>query len=474
MSELDINFVKDGQKAIATIAQSGDIVSSGGEIDATCVVQTDDGKQKAVKTTAISGTIVSEPSEISAHALVETANGDKELCVKTYSLGGDESGGGGGSTDGDYIMRVVDIDGTILKEEHLDEGETFTLPNPPTHERLTFVEWMSPLTITDNTVTVPNQSVAFGPIYTTKSGKHEFDIHLNAHTGLTVTLNMNGTKEWGDGTTDTETSHTYAQAGSYTILCDGNTVSSAIFGQAWNNVDFKCIAIRFATGITNLSSALQHLEGLRYISLPKGLTNASNMLSQSCLLKAVILPSTVTNNTACIGNSLIHTFAYNGNLSANGLTNSNMEINLDFLYINPSSQNSGISIRSFYSLKRAIVPSYSYSSVDCAYCYNLEELVGLENCGISAILNQSFGNCYSLKEIKFPARINNIQANAFQNCFECLVYDFSRCTAVPTLQNTNAFTGINAFAEIRVPTALYDSWKIANNWSTFADYIVAV
>lgn len=472
MSELDINFVKDGQRAIATIVQSGDIVSSGGEIDATCVVQTDDGLQKTVKTTEITGTLVSEPSEIDAIALVQTANG-KEKCVKTYSLGGG-GGGGGGDTNGDYIMRVVDIDGTILKEEHLDEGETFTLPEPPEHDRLTFVEWMSPLTITDNTVTVPNQSVAFGPIYTTKSGKHEFDIHLNAHTGLTVTFNMDGTKDWGDGTTDTETSHTYAQAGSYMIMCDGTTITGNLFGTAWNNVDFKCMAIRFATGITKLNSALQYLEGLRYISLPKGLTNAYSMLEQSYLLKAVILPSTVTNNTACIGNSLIHTFVYNGNIDGNGLINGNMEVNLEFLYINPNAQTGGMKIRSLYSLKRAIVPSYIYSAFDCGYCYDLEELVGLENCGIANIFSSAFVNCYALKEIKFPARISNIQANAFQNCFECLVYDFSRCTAVPTLQNTNAFTGINAFAEIRVPTALYDSWKTANNWSAFADYIVAV
>ena len=53
-------------------------------------------------------------------------------------------------------------------------------------------------------------------------------------------------------------------------------------------------------------------------------------------------------------------------------------------------------------------------------------------------------------------------------------YDFSTHTSVPTLSNTNAFTDIPADCEIRVPAALYDSWKSATNWSTYASKIVGV
>ena len=55
MSELDANVVIDGQRAIATVAQTGTVIKDGGEIDATCVVQTDDGPQKAVKTYDLNG-----------------------------------------------------------------------------------------------------------------------------------------------------------------------------------------------------------------------------------------------------------------------------------------------------------------------------------------------------------------------------------------------------------------------------------
>ena len=54
------------------------------------------------------------------------------------------------------------------------------------------------------------------------------------------------------------------------------------------------------------------------------------------------------------------------------------------------------------------------------------------------------------------------------------VYDFTKCTAVPALSNANAFSGIPADCEIRVPAALYDEWIAATNWSTYAANIVGV
>jgi hypothetical protein len=51
-------------------------------------------------------------------------------------------------------------------------------------------------------------------------------------------------------------------------------------------------------------------------------------------------------------------------------------------------------------------------------------------------------------------------------------YDFSHHTAVPTLANANAFTGIPSDCKIIVPDALYDKWVSATNWSTYASYII--
>ena len=42
------------------------------------------------------------------------------------------------------------------------------------------------------------------------------------------------------------------------------------------------------------------------------------------------------------------------------------------------------------------------------------------------------------------------------------------------MQNVNAFNSINEAAKILVPGALYNEWKKATNWTTYADYIEAV
>lgn len=81
---------------------------------------------------------------------------------------------------------------------------------------------------------------------------------------------------------------------------------------------------------------------------------------------------------------------------------------------------------------------------------------------------------YSLAQITLPSGVTSINADAFYNCYGMAFYDFTACTAVPTLSNKNAFNGIPADCEIRVPAALADEWKAATNWATYANYIVGV
>ena len=54
---------------------------------------------------------------------------------------------------GEFLVQVIDYDGTVLKSEKLDTGATFTLPSQPSHTGLVFQSWSSPVTITNNTVT---------------------------------------------------------------------------------------------------------------------------------------------------------------------------------------------------------------------------------------------------------------------------------------------------------------------------------
>ena len=82
-------------------------------------------------------------------------------------------------------------------------------------------------------------------------------------------------------------------------------------------------------------------------------------------------------------------------------------------------------------------------------------------------------SCLSMTEFVALGDITKVSSNSLQVCYSCLSFDFTACTSVPVLQNTNAFIGINAEAKIYVPATLYDEWIAATNWAVLADYIVA-
>ena len=83
-------------------------------------------------------------------------------------------------------------------------------------------------------------------------------------------------------------------------------------------------------------------------------------------------------------------------------------------------------------------------------------------------------SCISMTEFVALGDITTVSANSLQFCSSCLSYDFTACTSVPVLHNTNAFNFINAEAKIYVPATLYDEWIAATNWAVLADYIVGV
>lgn len=80
-------------------------------------------------------------------------------------------------------------------EKRGNNGDSFDLPSAPSHENLVFQEWSASCPITDGKVVIDNNDIMVGAVYTTTSGKNEFDITLTKVTGLSVTLNMDGTKD---------------------------------------------------------------------------------------------------------------------------------------------------------------------------------------------------------------------------------------------------------------------------------------
>ena len=93
--------------------------------------------------------------------------------------------------------------------------------------------------------------------------------------------------------------------------------------------------------------------------------------------------------------------------------------------------------------------------------------------GVTSIGVQVFRYCDSLANITIPDGVTSIGSNAFSACYGMRYYDFSACTSIPTLSNTNAFQNIASDCQILIPAALYDEWSAATNWATYASKMVA-
>lgn len=79
-----------------------------------------------------------------------------------------------------------------------------------------------------------------------------------------------------------------------------------------------------------------------------------------------------------------------------------------------------------------------------------------------------------LTKIKFLGDITYIPDYSFYKCTSLIELDFTANTTVPILANDNAFGSIAKNYRIKVPTALYNEWISATNWSSIASHIVAV
>lgn len=90
---------------------------------------------------------------------------------------------------------------------------------------------------------------------------------------------------------------------------------------------------------------------------------------------------------------------------------------------------------------------------------------------ITSIKASVFYDCYSLHEIVIPNSVSEIQGNAFCNCLGIEHY-YLMPTTPPTLANISAFAGILDRCKIHVPKGCLEAYQTAENWSTYADYMV--
>lgn len=354
-------------------------------------------------------------------------------------------------------VTFYDYDGTIRYSYTAEEFLALTeMPPLPTQKGLICQEWN--WSYEDAIEYVSEYGVLdVGATYITDDGKTRLYIRIAAEGRMDVPLYFqqtiaNGvTIDWGDGSpTETlegsgkvDTTHRYASIGDYMISLDvaegctltlGHGVNNyCVMGSVANDRKVYCnmlSKVELGTRVQSVTlSAFSNCMALKFINFPSNVTNIGLYAFQNCYsVKSIIFPRTTTT----LGNSIL---AACRSLSSAVFSKSTI-YGTHTLYDNNS-------------IASSVIPP-NVTSLN-TYCY---------------------GACISLASIIIPKSVVSIQAQAFVNCYGMAYYDFSHHTAVPTLANTNAFTGIPDDCKIIVPDALYDEWIAATNWSAYATYTI--
>ena len=365
---------------------------------------------------------------------------------------------GGGTTPGaPGDITFYDYDGTIVTSWTLAELATKTaLPDYPSHEGLTCQGWNWSLADLKTT----NRKINVGAMYITDDGATRLHIRIATVGRMTVPLYIgqtvaNGVSiDWGDGsaaetlvgTGNVNTSHTYAEPGDYIISLmpqDGCTLSfgdgsesNCVMGSIGNNGRVYCNMLQevyVGKNVTTIGSYdFQNCYSLASVTIPDGVTSSGSYAFYNCYsLASVTTPDGVTS------------------------------INNNAFY-------------NCYSIESVTIPDSVTSIYNFSFynCYSLASMTIPDS--VTSIRSSGFYNCYSLASVTIPDGVTSIGTYAFGNCYGIRYYDFSACTAVPALSDTNAFNKIPSDCQMLIPTELYDEWSTATNWATYASYMVAV
>ena len=345
--------------------------------------------------------------------------------------------GGGGETPASANwndVTFIDYDGSVLYSYSLAEAQALTgLPKLPAHEGLVCQGWNWTL----EAIKALNRPVTVGAMYITDDGATRLHIRIATIGRMTVPLYIgqtvaNGVSiDWGDGsaaetmagTGNVNTSHTYAEPGDYVISLMPQGGCKLSLGSGSSSY-----CVMGSTG----NNGIVYCNMLQDVSIGKNVTYIGDNAFRTCYsLASITIPTGVTS----IGS---HAFS------------------------------------NCYSLASIIIHDGVTSIVNHAFynCYSLASIT--IPTGVKSIGSNAFNRCTSLASITIPAGVTSIDNNAFAYCYGMRYYDFSACTFIPAMSNTNAFTNIPSDCQMLIPSALYNNWKSATNWATYASKMVSV
>jgi len=365
-------------------------------------------------------------------------------------------------TTGDYLVRFIDFDGTILKSEWVDSGNDATAPDAGTHTNLTFNSW-------NNTFTNITRNTDVGAMYDVTDGKTYLFVSPTTVTGLQPTIYLTKadtqilTINWGDGTSQTSSASgnisilktaPYASVTEYEIdiECDGDYSFENSY--AFANGNYQKIITKFYAGANCTTLGLYsfwYMFSLRHIMLHKDVVANTVWMLSAYSLKALIIP---TVNTGITG------------LGAEAYS-------LQVCVIPTGVTSLGVNtFRNTWSLISIVLPT-STASLQGGLFDPFAGTIGgrgLEELAIPSGIAFSFLRINTLRYIDIPVGVTRIGSGFFYQALS-LIDVVCNPTTPPTMTNVNVFQGINVACKIYVPDASVTAYKTATNWTVYADYI---
>ena len=258
------------------------------------------------------------------------------------------------------LVKYVDLDGTILKEERVKIGSESTPPDNPNYdpEYLIFNKWTDAVQL--NNIT---RDMTIAAIYNTVDNATYYFFELDSD-NLIIEFSINGIPssiDYGDGSTGTDITHTYSTKGNYVVKIYGNLSSIRRVTKVNGTGNIYLKKVYIGNNVTSIGAhAFSDCYSLTSINIPEGVTSIREYAFNGCYsLTSINIPEGVTSIGA-------HAFS------------------------------------DCYSLTSINIPKSVTSIREYAfrYCYSLTSINIPE--GVTSIGTTAFNGCYSLTSINIP------------------------------------------------------------------------
>ena len=381
-------------------------------------------------------------------------------------------------------VNFYDYDGSIVASYTAAQFAALEeMPENPDHtdEGLTSQEWNWNLTDAKAYVAKYGK-LNIGQMYVPTDGKTHVFINIPADDpSYETTLYFGHTTasgqtviDWGDGSpTETasgesaaEHSHTYANPGKYEVTLDTVSGVMSVIGTNSSRTEThfsgsgnyarnltRIEEIRFSTKVSIGNYAFSACYDLQSVTIPNSVTSIETAAFSACYgLQSVTIPNSVTS----IGSS-----AFNACYALQSVTIPNNMTSIG-----------SMTFSDCHALQNITIPNSVTSIGSSAFnaCYALQSVTIPNN--MTSIGSMTFSGCRSLQSVTIPNSVTSIETAAFNNCYAISKYHIM-APIPPTLSSPNAFNGISTDTVFYVPASSLEAYKTANNWSTYADRMVA-